>query len=34
VPAVIFNETQLGSGGQPVELFEQVLRQVGGARPG
>jgi len=33
VPAVIFNETQLVSGGQPVELFEQVLRQLGGARP-
>jgi predicted DsbA family dithiol-disulfide isomerase len=32
VPAVIFNETQLVSGGQPVELFEQVLRQLGGAR--
>jgi len=33
VPAVIFNETQLVSGGQPVELFEQVLRQLAGARP-
>jgi len=32
VPAVIFNETQLVSGGQPVELFEQVLRQLSGAR--
>jgi predicted DsbA family dithiol-disulfide isomerase len=33
VPAVIFNESQLVSGGQPVELFEQVLRQLSGARP-
>jgi predicted DsbA family dithiol-disulfide isomerase len=33
VPAVIFNERQLVSGGQPVELFEQVLRQLSGARP-
>ena len=33
VPAVIFNGRQLVSGGQPVELFEQVLRQLSGARP-
>lgn len=33
VPAVIFNERQLVSGGQPVELFEQVLRQLAGAQP-
>lgn len=28
VPAVILNERHLISGGQPVELFEQALRQV------
>jgi len=33
VPAVIFNERQLVSGGQPVEVFEQVLRQLAGERP-
>jgi predicted DsbA family dithiol-disulfide isomerase len=33
VPAVIFNQSRLVSGGQPVELFEQVLRQLAGARP-
>ena len=32
VPAVIFNERQLVSGGQPVEVFEQALRQLSGAR--
>ena len=33
VPAVIFDERQLVSGGQPVEVFEQALRQLSGARP-
>jgi len=33
VPAVIFYERQLVSGGQPVEVFEQVLRQLAGERP-
>jgi predicted DsbA family dithiol-disulfide isomerase len=28
VPAVIINETHLIQGGQPVETFEQVLRQI------
>ena len=28
VPAVIFNESQLISGGQPVEVFERALRQI------
>ena len=28
VPAVIINDKHLISGGQPVELFEQALRQV------
>jgi predicted DsbA family dithiol-disulfide isomerase len=32
VPATIFNERQVVSGGQPVEIFEQVLRQLSGAR--
>jgi predicted DsbA family dithiol-disulfide isomerase len=32
VPAAIFNERQLVSGGQPVEVFEQALRQLSGAR--
>jgi predicted DsbA family dithiol-disulfide isomerase len=31
VPAIILNERQLISGGQPVEVFERALRQV--ARP-
>lgn len=28
VPAVIINERHLISGGQPVEAFEQALRQI------
>lgn len=28
VPAVIFNERHLVSGGQPVEVYEQVMRQL------
>ena len=28
VPAIIFNSTYLVSGGQPVEVFEQVLRKI------
>jgi len=28
VPAVIFNERHLIQGGQPVEVFEQALRQI------
>ncbi|MDQ3618023.1 MAG: DsbA family oxidoreductase [Pseudomonadota bacterium] len=31
VPSVILNDQQLIQGGQPVELFEQALRQVVGA---
>jgi predicted DsbA family dithiol-disulfide isomerase len=30
VPAVIINERHLISGGQPVEVFEQALRQIAG----
>jgi predicted DsbA family dithiol-disulfide isomerase len=30
VPAIIFNERYLVSGAQPVETFEQVIRQVAG----
>jgi predicted DsbA family dithiol-disulfide isomerase len=30
VPSVIFNERHLIQGGQPVELFEQALRQLSG----
>lgn len=34
VPSVIFNDRHLVQGGQPVELFEQALRQLSGiARP-
>jgi len=28
VPAIIINERHLISGGQPVEVFEQALRQI------
>ncbi len=28
VPSIIFNQSQLIQGGQPVELFEQALRQI------
>ncbi len=28
VPAIIFNERYLVSGAQPVDTFEQVIRQV------
>ena len=28
VPAIIVNERHLISGGQPVEVFEQALRQI------
>lgn len=31
VPSVIFNDRHLVQGGQPVELFEQALRQLSGA---
>lgn len=31
VPAIIFNERHLISGGQPVEVFEQALRQLAAA---
>jgi len=31
VPAVIINERHLISGGQPVEVFEQALRQIAAA---
>lgn len=30
VPAVIINDRHLISGGQPVEVFEQALRQIAG----
>jgi hypothetical protein len=30
VPSVIFNDRHLVQGGQPVELFEQALRQLAG----
>ena len=33
VPAVIINDRHLISGGQPVEVFEQALRQLAGAAP-
>ena len=32
VPAVIINDTHLISGGQPVEVFEQALRQIAALR--
>jgi len=28
VPAVIFNRQYLVSGGQPVDVFEQAIRQI------
>jgi predicted DsbA family dithiol-disulfide isomerase len=31
VPAVIINDRHLISGGQPVEVFEQALRQIAAA---
>ena len=31
VPAIILNQQHLISGGQPVEVFEQALRQIAGA---
>lgn len=34
VPSVIFNQRHLVQGGQPVEVFEQALRQVAGTTPG
>lgn len=34
VPAVIFNDRHLVSGGQPVEVFEQAIRQIAAAEPG
>lgn len=34
VPAIIFDRQYLVSGGQPVEVFERVLRQVAGERRG
>ncbi|NDK40074.1 DsbA family oxidoreductase [Pseudoxanthomonas gei] len=33
VPSVIFNDRHLVQGGQPVELFEQALRQLSGIAP-
>ena len=33
VPAIIFNDRHLISGGQPVEVFERALRQIAGAQP-
>lgn len=30
VPSVIFNDRHLVQGGQPVEVFEQALRQLSG----
>lgn len=33
VPAIIINDQHLISGGQPVEVFERVLRQIAGAQP-
>jgi len=33
VPAVIFDERSLISGGQPVEVFEQALRQIAATPP-
>jgi predicted DsbA family dithiol-disulfide isomerase len=33
VPSVIFNERHLIQGGQPVEAFEQALRQLAGIAP-
>ncbi|MGH8027455.1 MAG: DsbA family oxidoreductase [Pseudoxanthomonas sp.] len=33
VPSVIFNDRHLVQGGQPVELFEQALRQLAGIPP-
>jgi predicted DsbA family dithiol-disulfide isomerase len=33
VPAIIINERHLISGGQPVEVFEQALRQIGATQP-
>ncbi|MFO1244006.1 MAG: DsbA family oxidoreductase [Ramlibacter sp.] len=32
VPAVIFNDRHLVSGGQPVEVFEQAIRQIAAAQ--
>ena len=34
VPAVIIERRHLISGGQPVEVFEQALRQIAASRPG
>jgi predicted DsbA family dithiol-disulfide isomerase len=31
VPAIIINDRHLISGGQPVEVFEQALRQIAAA---
>ena len=33
VPAIVFNNQHLISGGQPVEIFERALRQLAGAQP-
>jgi predicted DsbA family dithiol-disulfide isomerase len=32
VPAVIFNDQHLISGGQPVDVFEQAIRQLAAAQ--
>lgn len=34
VPAIIINDRHLISGGQPVEVFEQALRQIAAEAPG
>ena len=34
VPAVIFNDKHLVSGGQPVEVFEQAIRQIAAGAAG
>ena len=34
VPAIIIERKHLISGGQPVEVFEQALRQIAAAKPG
>jgi predicted DsbA family dithiol-disulfide isomerase len=34
VPAIIFNDKHLVSGGQPVEVFEQAIRQIAAGAAG
>jgi len=33
VPSVIFNDKYLIQGGQPVDIFEQALRQIASEEP-